>query len=154
MIYLECYGDEALVKALGVKSRDVKHAFSKGEVCNMLGKVTKSIGIVDEDPNSGKPLYEKRMLDRIVFKNPFLILCLDTDSHNKLVIIRPRLEKFIIQLAKDSDTHSDQIPSDTKRLYEYLTMRRNTQKFEFFKNFISEILRKNETMRRLEDFLK
>jgi hypothetical protein len=154
MIYLECYGDEALVRALGAKSKQVKHAFSKGEVCNMLRKVSNSIGIVDEDPNSGKPLYEKYMLGRIVFENPFLILCLDTESQNKLVIIRPRLEKFIIQLAKNSDTHMDQIPNDARRLYEYLTMRRNTQKFGFFRDFISEILKKNETMRKLEDFLK
>jgi hypothetical protein len=56
MIYLECYADEALVRAFGATSKMVKHAFSKGEVCNMLKKASNSVGIIDEDPNSGKTI--------------------------------------------------------------------------------------------------
>lgn len=154
MIYLECYGDEALVKSLGATSKMIKHTFSKGEVCNMLRKDSNAIGIIDEDPYSGKPQYEKFMLDRVVFENSNLILCLDQSSKNRLVIIRPKLEDFVLKLADDCKVSDNRIPNTAKGLYDYLTLKRNTRKFEFFRDFIVQILEKDKTMKKLNEFLK
>lgn len=33
MIYVECNPDKVLVRALGISKRNIKHSFSKGNVC-------------------------------------------------------------------------------------------------------------------------
>ncbi|GEM_PF-4490624 len=38
MIYLECDPDKALAKALGMSNKEIKHVYSKGNVCNKLAK--------------------------------------------------------------------------------------------------------------------
>lgn len=154
MIYLECYADEALVKSFGVTSKMIKHAFNKGEVCNLLRKSSNDIGIVDEDPNSGKPQYEKHMLTNVVFENQLLKLCFDKTTKNKLIVLRPRLENFIIRIAKENNMLSAKIPMEADKLYEFLTHRRSVQKFESFKDFIQQLSKEDKTLIQFVNFIK
>ena len=154
MIYLECYADEALVKSFGVTSKMIKHAFNKGEVCNLLSKSSNNIGIVDEDPNSGKSKYERQMLTKIVFENQLLKVCEDKSTNNKLIVLRPRLEDFIIRIARESNLLNERIPMEASKLYEFLTQRRSVQKFELFKDFIQQLSKGNETMIKFINFIK
>jgi Txe/YoeB family toxin of Txe-Axe toxin-antitoxin module len=158
MIYLECYADEAFVKTLGIGSKEIKHAFNKGEVCNMLRKVTGSVGLVDEDPFSGKPSYERHMLGFKVFEDEKIILCEDKKTNNKLVIIRPTLEGFVIKIAKENEIDITQkykrLSANRKGLHDDLTFKRNKQKFEDFSMLILELLVKDKTLLRLKNFIK
>lgn len=154
MIYLECYADEALVKSFGVTSKMIKHAFNKGEVCNLLSKSSNSIGIVDEDPNSGKPQYERRMLLNVVHESSLLKLCYDEKTGNKLIVLRPRLENFILQIAKENNISSGKIPKEAKKLYEFLTHKRSLQKFEVFKDFIQQLAKEDKTLLQFVNFIK
>lgn len=155
MIYLECYADEALVRSFGATSRMVKHAFSKGEVCNMLRKASNAVGIIDEDPHSGKPSYEKSMLGNKVYEDARVILCQEKGSGNKLVIIRPALEEFIIKLSRDYkiDIGSYKLASDPERLHDELSFKKNQQKFKDFDRLLSDLLKKDKTMADLKRFI-
>ncbi len=155
MIFLECYADEAMVKAFGVTSRNVKHAFSKGEVCNLLRKSTKSIGIVDEDPFSGKPSYEKLMLNSKIFENDRVIFCYEKSSKNKLIIIRPKLEDFIIRLANDNgvDLISYRLSNKPKTLHEELAFKRNYQKLSSLKEVFDLLLASEKLIKEIKNFI-
>ena len=156
MIYLECYADEALVKSFGITSKKIKHAFSKGEVCNMLRKTNDNIGIVDEDPNAGKSSYEKQMLQRIIYEDEKLIFCEDTNSGNRLILIRPRLEEFILRIAMENrfSLESYRLSSAPKRLHDELMFRRNQQKFGELNKLLTDLLsKKDKTLVKLREFI-
>ena len=61
MIYVECDTDVALVKNLDIPKKEIIHAGNKGNVCNRLRKTKNSIGLIDEDPQSGQPRYIKNL---------------------------------------------------------------------------------------------
>lgn len=155
MIYLECYADEAFIKAFGVSSKSIKHAFSKGDVCNLLRKSENSVGIVDEDPLSGKPHYEKQMLTNVVFQSSRLTICADNRTRNSLVIIRPRIEEFFLGLVKDHGIKIEpKLSLNISALREELGFKRRTQKFEFFTNIFSQIIDKDKSLREVKTILK
>ena len=155
MIYLECYADEALVKCFGATSKMIKHAFSKGEVCNMLRKATNSVGVVDEDPYAGKSSYEKFMLHHIIHEDYKIILCEDKKSGNKLALIRPRLEELIIKTAKENKINIEDysLSSTPKRLHDELTFRRNQQKFKDLNRLLSDLLKREKALIELKKFI-
>ena len=156
MIYLECYADEALVKSFGIPSKRIKHAFSKGEVCNMLRKANDAVGIVDEDPTAGKSMYEKQMLQYIVHEDDKLIFCEDSKSCNRLILIRPRLEEFILRIVKENgfNMESYRLSSVPKRLHDELTFRKNQQKFVDLSKLLNDLLgRKDKTIIKLKEFI-
>lgn len=155
MIFIECYADEALIRSFGVTSKMIKHAFSKGEVCNMLRKTTCAVGLVDEDPNAGKSAYEKLMLQCIIHEDAKIILCEDKKSGNKLALVRPRLEEFILRIAKENKIvmESYSLSSLPKRLHDDLMFRRNKKKFEDLNILLSDLLKKEEALIKLKEFL-
>ena len=54
-IAVECYPDEAVLRALGVPRKQLLHEARKGEVFNWLKKNAGGVGMVDEDPASAQP---------------------------------------------------------------------------------------------------
>ncbi len=155
MIYLECFADEALVKSFGATSKMIKHAFSKGEVCNMLDKTTGAIGIVDEDPQSGKPSYEKEMRNHKIHEDAKVIICEHRGSGNKLILIRPRLEEFIIRISKEHrvDMESYKLSSDPDKLHDELSFRKNQYKFNGFRNLLFDLLKIDPTLISLKKYI-
>ncbi|MCX8000377.1 MAG: hypothetical protein N3A69_15730, partial [Leptospiraceae bacterium] len=59
MIYVECYGDVALVKhILGVeKSKNIRHSFGIGNIAKQLKKSGQVLAMVDADQGKTKPSY-------------------------------------------------------------------------------------------------
>ena len=101
-VFVECNPDEVLAKSLGITRKSLTHNNDKGRVCNSLEtKATFSIGMIDEDPNSAQPTYLGK-LELHVEKYGVKIL-LDKKRKNKLIILRPRLEEWIIAQAKVSN---------------------------------------------------
>jgi len=99
MIYVECNPDELLVKLLtGVSKREIIHAGNKPEVCKRLKKINGVIGLVDEDPDSVQPGYISGREEEINdYGEGIKVL---EERNNKLIILCPRLEEFILDIAK------------------------------------------------------
>jgi len=149
MIYLECEPDKALVKALGIPRKEIKHMFSKGNVCNRLEKSKNSKGLVDEDPVSAQPSYIGKL-------KPFLNkhgikLLLDEKNQNQLILLCPRLEDWILNVTKEVniDVLKYGLPNDPNKLHGALNV-----KLDKFRDLIDKIKQKSEMLKTLEEFIR
>jgi hypothetical protein len=144
MIYFECYSDEAFLRGLEIPSKRMEHAFSKGNVCNKLQRDTHSVGIVDEDPNDAQPHLIQSLFQsqKVTFKNQDLILAYDNRTDNKLILIRPNIEKWAIKIAHQLKINLNAKPyllSDVENeLHGLLGFAKNKRKLESFTDFFKD----------------
>ncbi len=101
LLFLECEADLTLVRSFGIPERQCIHHSGCGEVCRALQKRTGAIGMVDEDPHSSSPSY-LRSLRELSDEHGIRVLE-DTKHQHRVVMLRPRLEEWIIQTAKASN---------------------------------------------------
>ena len=99
-VILECKADEALAKAVGVPRQSVQHFLGRGRVCNRLAHVTRTTGMMDEDPEVTKPLYFSCLV--YLSGDHAIQFFLDKERDNRVLVLRPRLEEWLVQTAKDS----------------------------------------------------
>jgi hypothetical protein len=114
-LYLECSADETVARTLGVSRRAIIHSYGKGNVARALAKHSGVIGMVDEDMGSVQPLTMESFVE---IESGY---DLSTREHklqkNRLVVVRPKLESWLIKSAKESnvsmaDFGLSQNPSD------------------------------------------
>lgn len=102
MIYLECFNDEATVRALGFARSEVDHQPGKSLVAHALQRSRKNtdIGLVDEDPLGSCPPYliEFREVER--FPQLGLRLLKHPANGQHLVEIQPDLEPWLYRMAE------------------------------------------------------
>jgi len=132
-VYVECKPDELLVKRLGVP-RKIIHAGNKTEVCKHLKNIENSLGVVDEDPYSEQPEYLRDLIANgttILDRNDIKVLD-DKERNNRLIILCPRLEDWVIRTAKDAGIELEKfgLPDDPNRLHRIINS--NLDKFEIF----------------------
>lgn len=123
-IVIECNPDEALVKALGYSRKEITHQPSKGEVFNYLEKNHNAFGIVDEDPGSTNPGHFSKYTKQRETK--FDIDCfLNKGTGAKLIVLKPRLEEWILKEARQMGVHPDDfsLPTDGKKLHKIINQR-------------------------------
>lgn len=149
MIYLECEADKTLVSALGIPRKEIKHMFSKGNVCNRLEKSKNSKGLVDEDPLSPQPSYIGKL--RPISNKHGIKLLLDEKNQNYLIVLCPRLEDWVLNVTIEAkiDLLNYGLPSDPNKLHETLNI-----KLDKFKDLIDKINQKSEMLKTLEGFIK
>ena len=99
-LFVECKSDETLAGALGVLRGDMEHALGRASVCAQLSRRTSVIGIVDEDPGSAVQPYMRRLVEQS-WEHGVRVL-LDKERNNRVVILSPRLEEWLVQSAKNS----------------------------------------------------
>ncbi len=110
MIYLECKPDEALVRSLGVRRRDISHQRNKEQVLKMITRVTNCIALVDEDPNSlPSPLFGQLLRQEDSLSRGIL-LYLDRRRNNRVVVLCPNLEGWVIRSAQEQGIRHDRPP--------------------------------------------
>lgn len=97
---MECKADEALAQAVGISPRDIEHFPGRGEVCKRLGRMSKATGMMDEDPGAPTPSYFKCLAESSWSQGVCLLI--DQERCNRIVILSPRLEEWLVQSAKDS----------------------------------------------------
>lgn len=97
-IHLECKPDETLVKVLGKTNRYIIHHNDKGRVCKYLSKNADLVGLIDEDPGSAQPSYLGGL--KIVDKKYNIKELKDNGLQNKILVLCPRLEDWVVQLCK------------------------------------------------------
>lgn len=98
---MECNADEALALALGVPGRMIEHALGRGRVCKRLPELQGATGMVDDDPSVTKPIYFRNLAE--LNWNHRIRLFDDKMRGNRVVVLSPRLEEWLVQSAKDSD---------------------------------------------------
>jgi len=99
-LFVECKSDEALAVALGISRREIEHALGRGSVCSQLARHKNVIGMVDEDPGSAVPSYLRSLVEQSWALG--LRVLADKERLNRIVILSPRLEEWLVQAAKDS----------------------------------------------------
>lgn len=95
MLLLECKPDEVLARRLGRTRRDCIHHNDKGRVCNALKRASGYVGMIDEDPESAQPPYLATLTERSDECDVRLLH--DARRDHRIVIIRPRLEEWLIK---------------------------------------------------------
>ena len=97
-LFLECKPDETLAAALGVVRRTVVHSHGKGKVSKNLKKNSGVTGMVDEDFGSAEPATLSKFVEMSVSHD--VKLKVDKSQNNRLIVICPRLEPWLIKTAK------------------------------------------------------
>ncbi len=132
-VYFECDNDEALLDIFFIPKKSKKHSFSKGNVCNSLGKVSDSIGMVDEDPQTQQNKYITS-LGKPIKNNHNIKVFVDSKRNNKVVMLCPRLEEWLYGVAnKNGINPTDyELPKSPDELHEL--------EFQKIKNKLSNFL--------------
>ncbi|UCD52675.1 MAG: hypothetical protein JSW27_08565 [Phycisphaerales bacterium] len=100
-VLVECYPDRALVLALGVPKRQLRHERCKGEVVKRVRKLDDVTGIVDEDPASAQP-HDLNNYDIAAEVEGLRLLSRRDQRNRRMVVICPRLEDWLLQRARAS----------------------------------------------------
>lgn len=121
-LFVECYADEALVCGLGIAKRDIRHAFGRGEVCNLLKKTPQARGLIDEDPLSAPAHYLDGL--RVVREIAGFRVLQDAAGEHTVVVLTPRLEEWILAAARlDKITLVEYgLPDDAHRFREEVNL--------------------------------
>lgn len=99
-LFLECKPDETLAVALGVESRAITHCHGKGRVSRNLREHSGVIGMVDEDAGTTDTPTLKQFVE--VSAGYGITLKFEKVKNNRLVVLCPKLEDWVIEAAKAS----------------------------------------------------
>jgi hypothetical protein len=99
-LFVECKPDEALAGALGISRRDLEHAGNRAGVCAQVARRSGMTGMIDEDPGAAMPHYMKALTDQGMEHDVRVLY--DSARKNRLVVICPRLEDWLVKSAKNS----------------------------------------------------
>ncbi|MBI2873062.1 MAG: hypothetical protein HYY00_07755 [Chloroflexi bacterium] len=153
MIFVECKPDAALVRRLiGLPRREVVHEIKgKPEVCKRLSASENCTALVDEDPRSVQPKYMQNIRS---WQTPagMGIRFHDSSQHNRLVLLCPKLEDWVLQAAGDVRLHlaNYSLPRDAEALHSVINV--DIEKFE---RLLEDLLEANcERLRLLERVLR
>ena len=102
-LFLECKPDETLALAPGVSPRAIVHGHGKGRVANYLAKRSGVTGLVDEDPGSAEPISFRAHAEDSFAHD--VRLRVNPASTNRLIVLCPRLEPWLIKTAKTCGIH-------------------------------------------------
>jgi hypothetical protein len=105
-LFLECRPDETLAVALGVPKRSVVHSHGKGRVSKYLKMNSDVTGMVDEDFGSAEPTTLSKFVEMSAKHD--VRLKLDKSVGNRLIVICPRLEPWLIKTAKAAEVKMDE----------------------------------------------
>ena len=149
-ILVECFPDAALLRALGVSKKQVRHERCKGQVVKRVRKFDFATGLIDEDPTSAQP----RDLDnykQMQAAEGLRLLARRNDKNKRLIIVCPRLENWLIERAKSSGIRPKDygLPSDPDKLH---SIPRYEQK-EGFRRFLAKLEEQDSGMQLLRRWI-
>ena len=100
MIYLECFNDEATVRALGFPRARLSHEPAKSRVAHALqaSRSPSDIGLVDEDPQGSCPQYLREFREIESFPHLGLRLFRHPVNQQHFIEIQPDLEPWLYQV--------------------------------------------------------
>jgi hypothetical protein len=122
MIFVECKPDTTLARSLA-GGIIVEHLHGKSRVCNKLMDNTNSKGMVDHDEETQTHPYIKEIISSghvQELSDDDLMVYTDTAKNNIIVMLKPRLEEWIIrsaQIAGISMPESYNLPNTAEDLH-------------------------------------
>jgi len=141
MIYCECKPDEALLKELvPLKRKDYLHCSNKTEACKKLEKEKEIIAVLDKDPFSPQPRYLRRLQKSSAYHFSGLEILYDPERKNKVILLNPRLEDWILKIAKRKRINPKDfnLPSNPRKLHRVVN-----QRLEKFREFLRAIIKES-----------
>lgn len=143
-LLVECKADQLFLEILLSEKEGIrlKHGRNKSEIIKFLTKsrFQSSIGMVDEDPNRDQPSYLE-LHYKLYKKTDTLIVHRNIENRTSLIVLRPRLEEFVINACKVAKIPLKNygLPEDGKRLHSIINLQ--------LKNFrkLLEDLKTNKT---------
>lgn len=142
-VLVECNADEVVLRAIGVPRKQLLHFGGKYELVKKLKERPHDVGVVDEDPGKNQPkdMDSYRQTDSA---QGLRLLTRQGRDAQRLVVVCPRLEDWLIDRAKSSGIHPQTygLPGDADRLH---GIPRYEQK-EGFRSFLEELKKENREM--------
>ena len=138
---------------LSASKRELIHSGNKpGVIKRLLERYEDSTGIIDEDPSSSEPRSLQRFqeIDSKDNENHEIKLLFNHATNNRLIVIRPRLEEWILKSSRLAgiDVRDYNLPRDADRFKELINI--NLDKFE---KLLKSLTEKSERLNFLSDLL-
>ena len=143
-VLVECNADEAVLRALGLPRKQLLHFGGKYELVKKLKERTHDVGMIDEDPGKGQPPQDMSSYRQTDSAEGLHLLTRRGRGGQRLVVICPKLEDWLIARAKLSGIRPEDygLPSDPDRLH---SIPRYEEK-EGFHRFLSELKEQDKGM--------
>lgn len=137
MIVLECNNDELFIKKLGFPAKLISHQRCKGEVVKKVGKISRAIGIIDEDDRTSEP-NEMKNYSVNQTGGSITLFQRKNDKKKKLVQVSPYLEHWLLDRAKRNKINPKDynLPKDPQKLHGKPNLERNKNFDKFIKKLI------------------
>jgi hypothetical protein len=107
-VFVECYHDWALARAMGFSRPQLGHALTKANVLRQLAEFDgEAAGIIDEDAGKLHSNYARQMANYKECNNGYglRLMSRSGDSRKSLVLIDPRLEEWLCARASARNFH-------------------------------------------------
>jgi hypothetical protein len=148
MVFItECYKDKEFLHRIGFTPDQVIHEFGRSSVLSKVEQEIKAIGIIDEDPDTGKPEYLRNYKVKNAKGKIALLIRKDDDGSRiirRIILVSPYFENWLFYIAKRSkiSPNTFNLPDNPEELHSLsLKIRENA---ENFRKFISTLLRKQD----------
>lgn len=152
MYSVECDADVALVSSLtSVSKRRIMHHQGKNELLRKLLKRTDSLGMIDKDHWSIQPTVYLHRFQLSSFSDIDGIEILhQNQGHNRLVIIYPRLEEWIIESARrvNINLREYNLPTNGDALHEEINF-----KIPRFEELVDDLKQSSDRVKALKNRL-
>jgi hypothetical protein len=124
---VECDTEVVLVSTIAsISARRIEHPAGKSRVVSQLMRSYEgAVGIIDEDPNSTQPPDIKRFKELEFSERHKIRILHDPQRNNRLVILCPRFEEWIIQAAREANVNMNQynLSDDPVELHEIINIK-------------------------------
>ena len=149
-VLVECDADETVLRALGLPKKQLLHFGGKYELLKKLKERTNDVGMVDEDPGKLQPK-DMGNYRQTESAEGLHLLTRRGRGGQRLVVICPKLEDWLIERAKSSGIRPEDygLPSDPDKLH---SIPRYEQK-EGFCRFLAELKERDSGMHLLRRWI-
>jgi hypothetical protein len=143
-VLVECNADEVVLRNLGVVKKQLFHFGGRNKVITRLRDLPGAVGMVDEDPGSTQHGDLRASYRQTEYAEGLRLLTRQGRGAQRLVVICPKLEDWLIARAKLSGIRPEDygLPSDPDRLH---SIPRYEEK-EGFHRFLSELKEQDKGM--------
>lgn len=125
-IFVECYGDEALIQFLGFQKNQIRHSLGIGKLSEVISKTKNSFALIDKDPTKTRPNYIQNLKKK---ESKSGIEKLIDTNNNILIQIDPDLEGFLLKCFSKDILQKLGGGTTKESLHEFLSKQTNQKKF-------------------------